>query len=96
MVTVSSCQHLILHLKTDSPSARSRVIFWIVQPAALLEELGCRLVGVEDDRGGYSFPDGINARTLKAHGAEHKTVEGFPGLASNWITRSCLKNHARF
>ncbi|MCI0475468.1 MAG: Glu/Leu/Phe/Val dehydrogenase [Anaerolineales bacterium] len=61
--------------------------------AVLLEELGCRLVGVEDVSGGYSFPDGIDARALKEYAAKHKdkVVEGFPGLGEKLSKKVVLE-----
>jgi glutamate dehydrogenase/leucine dehydrogenase len=59
--------------------------------AVLLEELGCRLVGVEDVNGGYSFPEGIDARALKEFADRHKTVEGFSGLGEKLARQVVLE-----
>lgn len=48
--------------------------------AVLLQDLGCRLVGVADESGAWSNPAGIDARALQGYVKEHKLIEGFAGL----------------
>ncbi len=49
--------------------------------AVLLEELGCKLVGVADVSGAWSNPNGINARELQAYARKNGgLIRGFPGL----------------
>jgi glutamate dehydrogenase/leucine dehydrogenase len=48
--------------------------------AVLLQELGCKLVGVADVSGAWSNPDGIDARALQAYVKQKGVAEGFAGL----------------
>src|SRR3954447_10250513 len=45
--------------------------------AKLLNELGARIVGVTDWKGGVYNPRGLDVGRLRAYAAEHKTVAGF-------------------
>jgi glutamate dehydrogenase (NAD(P)+) len=46
--------------------------------AALLAQLGAKVVAVTDWKGGVSNPKGLNVDDLIAHTKAHKTVDGFP------------------
>lgn len=48
--------------------------------AVLLQDLGCKLVGVADESGAWSNPNGIDAWALKEYAKEHRVIKGFPGL----------------
>ncbi len=51
--------------------------------AVLLEELGCKLVGIADISGAWSNPNGINVRELQAYVKKNNgEVKGFPGLGA--------------
>lgn len=51
--------------------------------AVLLEELGCRLVGVADETGAWQNPAGIDTRALQAYTKNHKgLIKGFAGLGT--------------
>ncbi len=47
--------------------------------AALLHEIGARVIAVSDVFGGISNPDGLDVPRLLRWHAEHRTVVGFPG-----------------
>src|SRR5688500_964824 len=47
--------------------------------AKLLAEIGARIVGVSDWKGGVYNPKGLDVDKLIAYVAEHNTVNGFPG-----------------
>jgi glutamate dehydrogenase (NAD(P)+) len=47
--------------------------------AKLLNELGARIVGVTDWKGGVYNPKGLDVGRLRAYAAEHHTVAGFDG-----------------
>jgi glutamate dehydrogenase (NAD(P)+) len=46
--------------------------------AALLTELGAKIVAVTDHGGGVHDPEGIDVAALQRHVDEHRTVAGFP------------------
>ena len=50
--------------------------------AVLLQDLGCKLIGVADESGAWSNPEGIDAYALKAYVKEKKVAAGFPGLGN--------------
>lgn len=51
--------------------------------AILLAEMGCKLIGVADESGAWSNPDGINPRELQAYVRKNNGLaKGFPGLGS--------------
>lgn len=51
--------------------------------AVLLQEMGCKLIGVADESGAWSNPDGINARELQAHVQKNNGLaKGFAGLGN--------------
>jgi glutamate dehydrogenase len=47
--------------------------------AAILAQMGCRIVGVVDARGGAYNPEGMDVEALRRWVAENRTVGGFPG-----------------
>src|SRR5688500_750019 len=47
--------------------------------AELLEEMGARIVGVTDWKGGVYNEDGLDIKRLIAYNQQHKTVAGFSG-----------------
>lgn len=47
--------------------------------ARLLQEQGCKIVGLSDIRGGVFCPDGIDVREALAYVQEHGYLEGLPG-----------------
>jgi glutamate dehydrogenase (NAD(P)+) len=47
--------------------------------AELLADMGARIVGVTDWKGGVYNDKGLDIKQLIAHNAEHRTVEGFAG-----------------
>jgi glutamate dehydrogenase (NAD(P)+) len=47
--------------------------------ATLLSEIGVRIVGITDWKGGVYNPKGLDINRLLVYAAEEKTVEGFPG-----------------
>jgi glutamate dehydrogenase (NAD(P)+) len=47
--------------------------------ARLLQELGCKIVGLSDIRGGVYCRDGIDVLTAMQHVKEHGFLEGLPG-----------------
>jgi glutamate dehydrogenase (NAD(P)+) len=47
--------------------------------AELLEEMGARIVGVTDWKGGVHNENGLNIKALIAYNQQHRTVAGFPG-----------------
>lgn len=48
--------------------------------AVLLQDLGCKMVGVADVSGAWSNPNGIDAYALQAYVKEKKVAAGFAGL----------------
>jgi glutamate dehydrogenase (NAD(P)+) len=48
--------------------------------AVLLEDLGCKLVGVADASGAWSNPDGIDVRALQTYVKGKGVADGFSGL----------------
>ncbi|MEW5718918.1 MAG: Glu/Leu/Phe/Val dehydrogenase [Chloroflexota bacterium] len=50
--------------------------------AILLQELGCKLVGVADVSGAWSNPDGIDALALQAYVKEKGVIQGFAGAGN--------------
>jgi glutamate dehydrogenase (NAD(P)+) len=50
--------------------------------AQLLAEIGARIVGITDWKGGVYNEKGLDLGQLDAHVKQHKTVAGFPGAAS--------------
>jgi glutamate dehydrogenase (NAD(P)+) len=48
--------------------------------AVLLQDLGCKLVGVADASGAWSNPDGIDVRALQTYVKGKGVAEGFSGL----------------
>ncbi len=47
--------------------------------AALLHDLGCRIIGVSDSRGGIHAPAGLNPTDVLKHKQATSSVVGFPG-----------------
>jgi glutamate dehydrogenase (NAD(P)+) len=47
--------------------------------AELLGEMGAKIVGVTDWKGGVYNANGLDIKKLIAYNVEHRTVEGFPG-----------------
>jgi glutamate dehydrogenase (NAD(P)+) len=47
--------------------------------ARLLQEQGCKIVGLSDIRGGVFCPDGIDVQEAMAYVQEHGYLEGLPG-----------------
>lgn len=59
--------------------------------AVLLTDMGCKLIGVADESGAYSNPDGINARELQVYVKKNNgLMKGFPGLGQ------CITSEALF
>ncbi|MBM3128013.1 MAG: Glu/Leu/Phe/Val dehydrogenase [Chloroflexi bacterium] len=50
--------------------------------AVLLQDLGCKLVGVADVSGAWANPNGIDASALQAYVKEKKVAAGFAGLGN--------------
>jgi len=50
--------------------------------AVLLQDLGCKLVGVADVSGAWSNPEGMDAYALQEYVKEKKVLEGCPGLGT--------------
>jgi glutamate dehydrogenase (NAD(P)+) len=60
--------------------------------AILLEEMGCKLIGVGDISGGFYNPNGIDARALQAYVRQNSgMVKGFGGLGEEIAKESLLE-----
>jgi len=59
--------------------------------AVLLQEMGCRLVGVGDISGAFYNPNGIDARALQAHVKKHSVIKGFAGLGEEIAPEALLE-----
>ncbi|HEX3723229.1 MAG TPA: Glu/Leu/Phe/Val dehydrogenase [Nitrolancea sp.] len=46
--------------------------------ALILHEMGCKIVGVSDSRGGISNPNGLDIPAVVDHKQHHESVVGFP------------------
>jgi glutamate dehydrogenase (NAD(P)+) len=47
--------------------------------AGLLADMGAKIVGVTDWKGGVYNANGLDIKTMMQHNREHKTIAGFPG-----------------
>jgi glutamate dehydrogenase (NAD(P)+) len=47
--------------------------------AAILHEMGCKVVGVSDSRGGIYNANGLDIPAVQDHKRQHESVVGFPG-----------------
>jgi glutamate dehydrogenase (NAD(P)+) len=59
--------------------------------ATLLQDLGCKLVGVSDVSGAYHNPSGIDAHALQAYTKTNTVLKGFPGLGQEIAKEAVLE-----
>ena len=50
--------------------------------AVLLQEMGCKIIGIADISGAWVNQDGIDARALADYAKKNRVIEGFPGLGT--------------
>jgi glutamate dehydrogenase/leucine dehydrogenase len=48
--------------------------------AVLLQEMGCKIIGIADISGAWVNRDGIDVRALAEYAKKNRVAEGFPGL----------------